>query len=537
MGVDPAIDVTTEQRETILALLEEHLPDTAAWIYGSRVKWTSRPQSDLDLVVFATPEQNSRVGDLREAFEEGNLPFRVDLFVWDAIPETFKEQIGAEHVVLVEAEEQGERDGWTSVQLGDTVDLLTGFPFKSDKYVNDPSAPRLLRGDNIGQGRLRWDGAKRWPQNETQSLNSYWLRGDDVVIAMDRPWIKAGLKFSAVRESDLPALLVQRVSRLRGNSRLNTRFLSYVIGGRDFTNYVLSVQTGTAVPHISARQIKEFEFLLPSLSEQRAIAHILGTLDDKIELNRRMNEVLEGMARVLFKSWFVDFDPVRAKMDGRDPGLPQHLADLFPNRLIESELGEIPEGWEVKTLRQCTHLTMGQSPPGHTYNEHGEGLPFFQGRSDFGSRYPSNRRFCSAPTRIAQPGDTLVSVRAPVGDINMAWDRCCIGRGVAALRHKSGTASFTYYYAWKIQVALREYEHTGTVFGAINKGQFEALLVIEPNPRIIDAFDSYAGPIDAKINSNTRESRVLVALRDTLLPKLISGKIRVPSHKQTGALV
>ena len=119
----------------------------------------------------------------------------------------------------------------------------------------------------------------------------------------------------------------------------------------------------------------------------------------------------------------------------------------------------------------------------------------------------------------------------------MAWDRCCIGRGVAALRHKSGTASFTYYYAWKIQVALREYEHTGTVFGAINKGQFEALLVIEPNPRIIDAFDSYAGPIDAKINSNTRESRVLVALRDTLLPKLISGKIRVPSHKQTGALV
>ena len=98
-------------------------------------------------------------------------------------------------------------------------------------------------------------------------------------------------------------------------------------------NYVLSVQTGTAVPHISARQIKEFEFLLPSLSEQRAIAHILGTLDDKIELNRRMNEVLEGMARVLFKSWFVDFDPVRAKMDGRDPGLPQHLADLFPNRL------------------------------------------------------------------------------------------------------------------------------------------------------------------------------------------------------------
>ena len=278
-------------------------------------------------------------------------------------------------------------------------------------------------------------------------------------------------------------------------------------------------------------------FRFPSLSEQRAIAHILGTLDDKIELNRRMNETLEAMAQALFKSWFVDFDPVRAKMDGRDPGLPQHLADLFPDQLVESELGEIPKAWEVKTLRECTHLTMGQSPPGHTYNEHGEGLPFFQGRSDFGFRYPSNRRFCSAPTRIAQPGDTLVSVRAPVGDINMAWERCCIGRGVAALRHKSGTVSFTYYSARKIQVALREYEHTGTVFGAINKGQFEALLVIEPNPRIIDAFDSYAGPIDAKIKSNTRESRVLVALRDTLLPKLMSGKIVGSRVSQTNRCI
>lgn len=102
MGVDPAIDITTEQRETILALLDEHLPDTTAWVYGSRVKWTSRPESDLDLVVFATPEQDSRVGALREAFEEGDLPFRVDLFVWDAIPEAFKDQIDAEHVVLVE---------------------------------------------------------------------------------------------------------------------------------------------------------------------------------------------------------------------------------------------------------------------------------------------------------------------------------------------------------------------------------------------------------------------------------------------------
>ena len=138
---------------------------------------------------------------------------------------------------------------------------------------------------------------------------------------MDRPWIEAGLKYSLVREPDLPALLVQRVARLRGCERLDTRFLYYVIGCRDFTQYVISVQTGTAVPHISAQQIKEFTFPLPPLSEQRVIAHILGTLDDKIELNRRMNETLEAMARALFKSWFVRFRP-RPRQDGRPRPLP-----------------------------------------------------------------------------------------------------------------------------------------------------------------------------------------------------------------------
>ena len=213
----------------------------------------------------------------------------------------------------------------------------------------------------------------------------------------------------------------------------------------------------------------------------------------------------------------------RAYLDG----MGKEIAALFPDSFVDSELGEIPEGWGVKALGECFDLTMGQSPPGSTYNEHSKGLPFFQGRSDFGFRYPENRKFCTAPTRIAQPGDTLVSVRAPVGDINMAWERCCIGRGVAALRHKSGAMSFSYYSTWTIQTALREYEHTGTVFGAINRSQFKALRVIEPDPSIVNAFDSCARPLDARISSSITESRSLAALRDTLLPKLISGEVRV----------
>ena len=143
---------------------------------------------------------------------------------------------------------------------------------------------------------------------------------------------------------------------------------------------------------ITGTDLAQLPVKVPSLPEQRAIAHVLGTLDDKIELNRRMNETLEEIARGLFKSWFVDFDPVRAKMDGRWrqgeslPGLPADLYDLFPDQLVQSELGDIPEGWDVKTLGECYDLTMGQSPPGNTYNDNGDGIPFFQGSKDFGDR-------------------------------------------------------------------------------------------------------------------------------------------------------
>ena len=225
------------------------------------------------------------------------------------------------------------------------INLLKYKPNKKHEGISE-----LLRGDNVAQGVLRWNGVKRWAPNTTDSIEPYWLSDGDVVLAMDRPWIEAGLKFASIRKSDLPALLVQRVARLRGSDKLDGRFLHYVLASRRFTEYVLSIQTGTAVPHISAKQIREYEFPLPPLPEQSAIGHVLGMLDDKMDLNRRMNETLEAMALALYKSWFVNFGPVRAKMEGRDPGLPRHLADLFPDRLVNSEIGEVPEGWRGRPL-------------------------------------------------------------------------------------------------------------------------------------------------------------------------------------------
>jgi len=307
--------------------------------------------------------------------------------------------------------------------------------------------------------------------------------------------------------------------------KIEPRFLYAVVFNREFTEYLISREKGAAYPAVLPEDIYEAEILLPPLSEQKAIAHILGSLDDKIELNRRMNETLEAMARAIFKDWFVDFGPTRAKIEGRAPYLPEPIWSLFPDAI--DPLSGLPIGWKLGTIGECFNLVMGQSPPGETYNDNGQGLPFFQGKTDFGFRFPENRKYCTSPTRIAEANDTLVSVRAPVGDINMAWEKCCIGRGIASLRHKSGSPSFTYYSAWAIQQELFNYEHTGTVFGSITKNQLMSLSTIEPSQDFVKLFDEYVFPIDESIRVNVLKSRTLAELRDRLLPKLMSGQIRV----------
>lgn len=176
---------------------------------------------------------------------------------------------------------------WPMVALGDHVDLLTGYPFKSKDYTDNPDDTRLISGYNIMQGYLRWDITNRWPVSKSSGLEKYRLQANDVVLAMDRPWIDAGLKYAWMKQDDLPCLLVQRTARLRGSETLDIGFLRHLIGGPQFTSYTKRITTGTAVPHISPTDIKSFRFLLPSLPEQRKIANILSTWDEAIVLTER----------------------------------------------------------------------------------------------------------------------------------------------------------------------------------------------------------------------------------------------------------
>jgi type I restriction enzyme S subunit len=230
---------------------------------------------DIEIELPPLPEQRRIVGLLDEAFAgiatakanaEKNLQNARDLFESHLQP-VFTQR----------------GDGWVQTRLRAEIDLLTGFPFKSSQYTDSDSSVRLLRGDNIIQGSLRWDDVKKWPASDTAEYKRYELSAGDVALAMDRPWVKAGLKRAQVSPDDLPCLLVQRTARLRGAGRLNNRFLVYLISSDAFTRHILGVQTGIGVPHTSGQQIKDFEFLRPPLKEQTRLADQLDELSTETD--------------------------------------------------------------------------------------------------------------------------------------------------------------------------------------------------------------------------------------------------------------
>ena len=215
------------------------------------------------------------------------------------------------------------------------------------------------------------------------------------------------------------------------------------------------------------------------------------------------------MAQAIFKSWFVDFEPFKDQ--------PFH----------KTELGMIPEGWEGGSLSDIATITMGQSPSGTSYNENGEGIIFYQGRTEFGFRFPSVRLYTTAPSRFSDVGSTLMSVRAPVGDINMTLSRCCIGRGVASIKSNCKCNSYVYYLMKSLKKRFDVYNGEGTVFGSVGRDVLRGMCITIPPQSLVSDFEMIVSKIDARIKTNELESQRLASLRDTLLPRLMSGEIKI----------
>ncbi|MFZ1403481.1 MAG: restriction endonuclease subunit S [Anaerolineae bacterium] len=297
---------------------------------------------------------------------------------------------------------------------------------------------------------------------------------------------------------------------VRGNSEADTRFLMYALTGADISGYL----TGSTMPKLTQGNMNRIPILTPPLSEQRAIAHILGTLDDKIELNRRMNETLEAMARALFKSWFVDFDPVRAKAAGRDPGLPKPLADLFPDSFEGSALGEIPKGWEVKKLGDLLELAYGKALKAEDRQE-GD-VPVYGSNGQVGWH---NARL------VVGPGIVVGRKGNPGIATWVATDFFPIDTTFYVLP-KASCQSLEFLFHMLRTHDLASLGADSAVPG-LNRNLATMSNQVLPPAELLGHFERFAGELSPRVNCGNEESRTLAALRDTLLPKLISGELQV----------
>lgn len=254
--------------------------------------------------------------------------------------------------------------------------------------------------------------------------------------------------------------------------------------------------------------------------EQTKIAGVLSAIDKKIELNNRINAELEVMAKTLYDYWFVQFDFPDAN------GKPYKTAG---GKMVYNETlkREIPEGWSDKTLSAIANITMGQSPEGSSYNNEGIGTVFYQGSTDFGWLFPTVRQYTTAPNRMAKKGDILLSVRAPVGDMNIANTDCCIGRGLAALNSKTGSDGFLFYVMKYFKQIFDRRNSEGTTFGSITKNDLFALKLAFPSESVLSKYDTVVTSYNKMIFERSLENVELIKLRDWLLPMLMNGQVTV----------
>ena len=282
---------------------------------------------------------------------------------------------------------------------------------------------------------------------------------------------------------------------IRSNGKVTQKFLGYALKAHQWE--VLQLDEGsTGQTELNRdRLLDEIMINYPvSLDEQNAIVGTLESIDRKLIVNEQLNDNLEQQAQAIYQQMFID----NARSDST-------------------------EG----TLSDIANITMGQSPSGSSYNEDGNGTIFFQGRAEFGFRFPTVRLYTTEPKRMACANDTLMSVRAPVGDLNVAHTDCCIGRGLAAIHSKNNHQSFVLYTMFSLKKQLDVFNGEGTVFGSINRNSLNEMPILIPSSEKLDEFEALVAPMDAAIRNNYDEICRLEQLRDSLLPQLMSGELDV----------
>ena len=306
---------------------------------------------------------------------------------------------------------------------------------------------------------------------------------------------------------------------VRGNGKADTRFLMYALMSADISGYL----TGSTMPKLTQGNLNRIPLLTPPLAEQRAIAHILGTLDDKIELNRKMSETLEAMARALFKSWFVDFDPVRAKMEGRDPGMPKEIADLFPSRMVESELGEIPEGWEVAAIGEhMANFDSRRVPVSGAERAKRSGPYPYHGAAGV-MDHVDEYLFDGIHLLVGEDGSVVQNTGMAV--TQYVWGKIWVNNHAHVLQG-AGAVSTEQLYLYFHFEPVAPYV-TGAVQPKLSQGRMNVMPFVYGGDAVCRAFGRTVKPWFERLRAAADEVRTLSELRNALLPKLISGELQL----------
>ncbi len=319
-------------------------------------------------------------------------------------------------------------------------------------------------------------------------------------------------------------------------SVLHPRYLYLFVRSPDFHSQALSLRTGSAQPQLPIRDIKKIEIPIPPLPEQRAIAHILGSLDDKIELNRRMNRTLEAIAQAIFKSWFVDFDPVRAKAEGRPTGLPDDIAALFPDNFEDSELGEIPKGWRVMPLSEVVNIIGGGTPKTKVKEYWGGNIPWFSvvdapTETDVfvidTEKHITKLGVDKSSTKVLRKGTTIISARGTVGKCALVGRPMAMNQSCYGIQGKNGESDYFVYFNIRRQVSDLQRSGHGSVFNTITRDTFKTIRIACPTTNITTSYEEIVHPVMELVLAILHDNATLTSLRETLLPKLISGELRI----------
>ncbi|MDC1429969.1 restriction endonuclease subunit S [Emcibacteraceae bacterium] len=431
---------------------------------------------------------------------------------------------------------------WKLVTIGDFLSHRKGFAFKSTQYTTE--GRKIARVSNFTQRSIDTDGCNYIDEKEATQFSNYILNAGDVVIATVGSWPTnpASVVGRAIRVPDEAngLLLNQNAVRLRSNEHLNQIFLYYLLSADHYQNFIVSTAQGSASQaSIKLRDIFSYQALIPPLSEQEAIVSVVGTLDDKIENNRRMNETLEEMARAIFKSWFVDFDPVHAKAAGNAPAhMDADTAALFPSSLGDDGL---PVGWKEVPADAISTITIGKTPPRKEHH-------WFSNTSE-DMKWASIRDMGECGTYIFQTGETLtkqaiekfnvrvvpkntviLSFKLTVGRVALTDEEMATNEAIAHFGEADtvyGEVQPEYLYAYLKGFNFDKLGSTSSIATAVNSKIIKAMPVMLADSSCRSAFQKLASPLFEKIRLNLRESQTLTELRDTLLPKLMSGEIRV----------